>query len=68
MNDDLARIKKHHGGPPGDGSSRQPACKRMHRSPFFWVAAVCIMVAMVIFVVTDGFALRAAPAPAAHAP
>jgi hypothetical protein len=69
MNEDVARIKKHHGGPPGDaGLAHQPAWKRMHRSPFFWLAAVCIMVAMVIFVVTDGFALRAAPAPATHAP
>jgi len=28
----------------------------MHHSPFFWVAAFFIMLAMVIFVWTNGFA------------
>jgi hypothetical protein len=44
----------------------------MHHSPFFWVAAFFILLAMVIFVMTDGFLLRPrgalAPAPAARGP
>lgn len=28
----------------------------MHHRPFFWLAAFSIMVAMIIFVVSDGFA------------
>jgi hypothetical protein len=55
--DDLERIKKHHGGPHLDGhSSPKPYWKRMHRSPFFWISAFFILLAMVIFVTTDGFA------------
>jgi hypothetical protein len=30
-----------------------PRWKRMHHSPFFWVAAVCLMGAMVIYVMTS---------------
>ena len=30
----------------------------MHLSPFFWVAAFFILLAMIIFVVTDGFLIR----------
>jgi hypothetical protein len=53
--DDLERIKKHHGGPHTDGVSQLPYWKRMHKSPFFWIAVVFIMVAMIIFIITDGF-------------
>jgi hypothetical protein len=70
--DDAERIKKQHGGPHLDGSKPQrPYWKRMHHSPFFWVAAFFILLAMVVFVMTDGFLLRprpAAPAPAAVSP
>jgi hypothetical protein len=56
---DRDRIKKHHGGPHTDGSKPQgPYWKRMHRSPFFWVSAFFILLAMAIFVLTDGFLLR----------
>ncbi len=34
-----------------------PRWKRMHHSPFFWVAAVFIMAAMVIYVMTDNLSL-----------
>jgi len=30
----------------------------MHHSPFFWVAATCILTAMLIYVFTDNLALR----------
>jgi hypothetical protein len=37
----------------------------MHHSPFFWVAVVFILLAMGIFVMTDGFFLRARNSPQA---
>jgi hypothetical protein len=51
---DLERIQKHHGGPHGDASQR-PAWKRLHHSPFFWVALVCLLLGMGIFVTTVDF-------------
>ena len=29
----------------------------MHHTPFFWVAAFFILLAMAIYIVTDGFAI-----------
>jgi hypothetical protein len=67
---DLERIQKHHGGPHTEGGPPQrPYWKRMHHSGFFWVAAFFILLAMAIFVFTDGFLLRSrgpANAPAAN--
>jgi hypothetical protein len=65
--DPKERIKQQHGGPHLDGHSPQgPYWKRMHHSPFFWVAAFFILVAMLIFVFTDGLLFRpvSAGAPA----
>ena len=41
----------------------------MHHSPFFWVAFVCILIAMVVFIVSGSLALAptAGTAPAAVA-
>lgn len=59
------RIQKHHGGPHTDGvGTHQPYWKRVHHTAFFWVAAFFILLAMTVFVMTDGFLLR----PAARAP
>jgi len=33
-----------------------PRWRRMHHRPFFWVATVCILVAMIIYVVSNGLA------------
>jgi hypothetical protein len=44
-----------HGGP--DVASR-PRWKRIHHSPFFWIAAVFILLAMTVYVVTDNLAFR----------
>lgn len=53
------RIQKHHGGPHLDGSKpHRPWWKRVHHSPFFWVGAFFMLLAMAIFVLTDGFLLR----------
>lgn len=65
MNKDLERIRKHQGGPSTEGAAPQrPYWKRMHHSPFFWVAAFFILLAMAIFVATDGFLLRPRGSPA----
>ncbi|HEX2854740.1 MAG TPA: hypothetical protein VHO24_16025 [Opitutaceae bacterium] len=49
-----------------------PAWKRIHRSPFFWVAAFFILAAMVIYVVTNNLAFwpgeKAQPAVPALTP
>jgi hypothetical protein len=49
--------------PPRDGGphlvdhhSHQPAWKRIHRSPFFWVAALFIAAAMYVYVMTGNLA------------
>jgi len=48
-----------HGGPhPGNRPPHRPYWKRMHHSPFFWVAAFFIMLAMTIYVLTDNLAVR----------
>jgi hypothetical protein len=50
---------------------QRPYWKRMHHSWFFWVAAVSILVAMVIYITSIDLAFRpqgAAPGPAAKAP
>lgn len=39
-----------------DHHSHQPAWKRIHRSPFFWVAAFFIMAAMTVYVMTGNLA------------
>jgi len=36
-----------------DHHSQQPAWKKIHRSPFFWVAAVFIAAAMYVYVMTS---------------
>ncbi len=59
------RIKQHHGGPHTDAARPQrPYWKRVHHSAFFWVAAFFILLAMTVFVMTDGFLLRPLGAPA----
>jgi hypothetical protein len=56
---DIERIQKHHGGPNQDGARPQrPLWKRMHHSAFFWVGVVLMLLAMAVFVMTDGFLLR----------
>jgi hypothetical protein len=44
-----------HGGPH---PAHRPYWKRMHHSPFFWVAAFFILLAMIVYVVTNNLAFR----------
>ncbi len=64
---DLERIQHHHGGPHANADGPHGASRsRLHHSPLFWVAAFFILLAMAIFVFTDGFLLR--PRGPARAP
>jgi hypothetical protein len=74
MNKDEERLHKHLGGPQQSGSEpRGPYWKRAHKSGFFWVSLFFLLLAMAIFVLTDGFLLRPRaqvqappPAPSGH--
>ncbi len=56
---DTERIQHHHGGPKGAAGTPHAGARRpLHHRPFFWVAAFFILLAMAIFVFTDGFLLR----------
>ncbi len=64
MND--PKFQQHGGAHAAEHPPHGPSWKRMHHSPFFWLAAVCIMIAMVIFVMTNGLAFwpgQKAPPP-----
>ncbi len=54
-----------HGGP---NPARRPYWKRLHHSPFFWVAASFIMAAMIIYIATGNLAFRPGRAPQAPVP
>jgi len=61
------RIQRHHGGPHPDASRPQrPLWKHMHHSAFFWVGVLLMLLAMAVFVMTDGFLIR--PRGRAQAP
>ncbi len=49
-----------HGGPH---PAHRPYWKRMHHSPFFWVAAFFILLAMTIYVVTENLSFRPGKKP-----
>jgi hypothetical protein len=49
-----------HGGPR---PSHRPYWKRMHHSPFFWVAACFILIAMTIYVMTGNLSFRPGKKP-----
>jgi len=59
------------GGPQlVDHHSHQPAWRRIHRSPFFWIATLFILTAMIIYIATGNLstgsdAKTAPPAPLA---
>jgi len=45
-----------HGGAPAAAHAHRPAWKRLHHSPFFWVAAFFILLAMTVYVTTNDLA------------
>jgi hypothetical protein len=59
MNKDEERLQKHLGGPhQANSEPKGPYWKRAHKSGFFWISVFFILLAMTIFVLTDGFLLR----------
>jgi hypothetical protein len=44
-----------HGGPH---LAHRPHWKRVHHSPFFWIAAIFILLAMTVYVVTGNLSFR----------
>jgi hypothetical protein len=62
----LAAMKDSHFQQGGEHPPHGPRWKRMHHSPFFWVAVVCISAAMMIYVWTNDLAFW--PNHAAQAP
>lgn len=55
MND--PKFHQHGGAHAAEHPPHGPYCKRMHHSPFFWIAAVFIMVAMIIYVTTNNLSI-----------
>lgn len=51
------KFQQHGGDHAAEHPPHGPYWKRMHHSPFFWVAAVCIMVAMTIYVLTNNLSV-----------
>jgi hypothetical protein len=49
-----------HGGP---NPTRRPYWKRIHHSPFFWMAAFLMLLAMAVYVVTENLAFRPGRSP-----
>jgi len=55
MND--PKFQQHGGDHAAEHPPHGPYWKRMHHSPFFWVAAVAIMLAMTIYVLTNNLSV-----------
>jgi hypothetical protein len=56
-----------HGGPnAAENRTHRSSWQRMHRSPFFWVAAVCLLLGMIVYVITNNLAFW--PGEPAQAP
>ena len=64
MND--PKFQQHGGAHAAEHPPHGPYWKRMHHSPFFWVAAVCLLGGMVVYVVTNNLAFW--PGKKAQAP
>ena len=47
------KFQQHGGANSAEHPPHGPAWKRIHHSPFFWVAAGCIMLAMTVYVFTN---------------
>ena len=59
---------RHDGGRGAEHPPHGPAWKRMHHSPFFWVAFVCIALAMTVYLMTDYFSVMPGKKPAEPVP
>ena len=55
MND--PQFQQHGGAHAAEHPPHGPYWKRMHHRPFFWVAAVFILAAMIIYVTTNNLSI-----------
>lgn len=53
----VSKFQQHGGAHAAEHPPHGPPWKRIHHSPFFWVAAFFIMVAMTVFITTNGLAV-----------
>ena len=51
------KFQQHGGAHSAEHPPHGPAWKRMHHSPFFWIAFVCILIAMAVFITSSNLAL-----------
>jgi len=66
MND--PKFQQHGGDHAAEHPPHGPYWKRMHHSPFFWIAVVCIMLAMVIYVTTNNLSVGPGGQPQSPTP
>jgi len=52
------KFQQHGGAHAAEHPPHGPYWKRMHHSPFFWVAFIFLMAAMFVYVITNNLALR----------
>jgi len=50
------QFQQHGGAHAAEHPPHGPRWKRMHHSPFFWIAAFFIGVAMIVYVITNDLA------------
>lgn len=66
MND--PKFQQHGGAQAAEHRPHGPSWKRMHHTPFFWVAAVFLLVAMIIYITTNNLAITLDRKPQQPAP
>ncbi len=52
------KFQQHGGDHPAEHPPHGPRWKRIHHSPFFWVAAFFIMMGMIIYIGSNNLSLR----------
>lgn len=52
----IPKFQQHGGAHSAEHPPHGPYWKRMHHSPFFWVAFVFLMAGMIVYVVTNNLA------------
>lgn len=54
---DNPKFQQHGGGHAAEHPPHEGASRRLHHSPFFWIAFLFILLAMGIFIATDYFSI-----------
>jgi len=56
MND--PQFHQHGGDHPAGSPPPRPRWKRIHHTPFFWVAAFFILLAMIVYITSNNLSMR----------